>query len=295
MRYGVGAAFETPRTRRLRQDLREMRELEAQSSVLDFEAEGDAPEKYVLTFRGKALHREGSGVAAWDGPHVVELTLGGAYPRANPKFTWKTPIAHPNIPGGGNPCFGAFTMTPMTRLTEMVELVWDMARMAVFNPYGGTGEELWYEIRKRLDFPVDKRPLRDLAPRVEREDPPAKEDEGEILYIGGVKDWRPRKPIRWDTPEDLKAIVEQYLRRRHLHHGATVYTPGEWEERGERYGEHSVLTITTEGPLGELLNYADGEGAQEELADWEAFMKSLGLWWELGYAWSVHLYPVGEA
>lgn len=272
--------FDTPRTRRLKRDLEEMKALQAKSSILKFEAAGDAPERYEITFNGKGLNPEGGIIKT----HKLDVSLGMEYPRSIPAVRWQTPIHHPNI-SGGTPCFGTFLMNPNVRLVDIVEILWDMARLATYNPYGGYGDkDIWQTLRKKHDFPVDKRILRNKEPIVEAPASEGGEDDIDLIIMGASMAGLPPSQ-QW-----VKKAVEQYLESRELDFGAEVYTQDEWRATGNKYGEEAIATITTEGPLGHLLNYPSPETV-ELLEDWDDFLKKLGLWWELGYAWSVHLYP----
>lgn len=274
--------FETPRTRRLRTELKEMRKLAEESSIMSFEASpADAPEKYLVTFKGPGLLKGG----AIQSLHKVELNLGSEYPRQAPYARFKTPVLHPNISTDGTPCLGMFTWSPNVRLTELVEILWDMIRMANYNPHSAFHHEAWNKFRDELGFPLDPRVLRDRSPR-----PPPQLEEGEdIFFIGDAREWRPRRTIQ--QPEALKEEVEDWLKRRDLWYDTEVYTEREWADRQEPYGHDATVTITTEGPLYEIVN--DPSPTHERLlSDFSDFLRSLGYWWEPGYAWSIHLYPL---
>ena len=49
--------LDTPRSRRLTADAEAMKALKDNSSILEFQAHGEPPERYLLTFRGKGLMR----------------------------------------------------------------------------------------------------------------------------------------------------------------------------------------------------------------------------------------------
>lgn len=160
---------------RLERDLEDMKNLKKESTILDFEASGHnpaIPEEYLLTFHGKTLVSHGpKGVSVSDKPQQVKIALVGDYPRRQPGITWLTEILHPNIwgtLGHLTVCLGNFhnQWTPYVRLVDMVEILWDMGRLAILNPYsagtvGGDDYENWAKLRQRFDFPVDRRPLRD--------------------------------------------------------------------------------------------------------------------------------------
>lgn len=150
--------FMNPRNRRLERDFMEMTALAAASPIMEFEALGDPPEKYRIRFRGLGLDPDGK----LRDLHEVIIDLNSEYPRGMPRIHWHTPILHPNI-SGGTPCFGNFTMNPRVRLVDLVEILWDMNRMAIYNAHGN--QESWNKIRKTIDFPVDPRTIRGEVPR----------------------------------------------------------------------------------------------------------------------------------
>lgn len=177
MRHRLGAFFRTPHSIRLEKDLAELTAFKKDSSILDFEVSGDPPNHYILTFKGNTLvptnnvkfgsERADVENTAIGGPQQVEIKMGVDYPRSRPDVRWLTPIQHPNIWGGGTVCLGNYAnaWTPHFRLVDLVEILWDMARLAVLNPRSaGTGahhaEENWDRLRQKFDFPVDRRPLR---------------------------------------------------------------------------------------------------------------------------------------
>lgn len=136
--------------------------MRAQSSILEFEA-SDNDSRYRIRFSGRSLS-EGAKVVDHQ---ELEIGLGPSYPRNIPSIRFVTPIMHPNI-SSGTPCLGGFTMSPMVKLTEIVEILWDMARMSVFNPHSGYGDRArWEELRREIGFPLDDRILRDRAPKRE--------------------------------------------------------------------------------------------------------------------------------
>lgn len=175
----MGAIFRTPRTIRLERDFQEMKDLKKDSTIFDFEASGDPPEHYIVTFHGKTLvptkasrkfESETAEIESTKvgGPQQVDISLRGEYPRAAPHVQWLTPIQHPNIWGGGTVCLGNYgnAWTPYFKLADMIEILWDMARLAVLNPRSaGTGgsnaEAAWERLYRKFQFPVDRRPLRD--------------------------------------------------------------------------------------------------------------------------------------
>ncbi len=164
------AMFDTPRSRRLAADAEAMKALREQSSILDYQAHGDPPERYLVTFRGRGLVRrsEVDPVETAD-VHRVEIRLGIDYPRSRPDLQWLTGIYHPNISGVGAVCLGGYSTNwaPSLGLAELVEMLWDMARMANFDPKSAYNYSAgrWSETQTVFDLPVDKRSLRDRVGR----------------------------------------------------------------------------------------------------------------------------------
>lgn len=263
--------FDTPKTRRLRQDLAEMNQLLEESSILSFEAKGPAPEKYKIHFDGRGLqHKDGNYEIHWG--HDIVLDLGSEYPRTLPQIEWKTPIAHPNI-SGGRPCFGTFVMNPRVKLTEVVEILWDMARMSTYNPYGGYGEkDQWQVLRKELDFPVDKRILRD---KLQAATPPGEQEEGgdvDLIIMDGARRRRAGLPL---SQEWVKKALSQYFESRFpgMRDQVTLYTADEWNATGHPLQvENSVGTLVFGEELDQFL-YGNSPRAlafQENL--WNVFV-----------------------
>lgn len=165
--------FMNPRNRRLEKDFLEMKALAENSPILEFEALGDPPTLYHLRFHGRGLDPK-EGVRDL---HEITLDLGSEYPRTLPIIRWRTPHLHPNV-AGETPCFGTFAMNPRVRLVDVVEILWDMVRMAIYNAYGHEGR--WAELRKKYNFPLDPRTIRGEVPQVR--------DEGgspDLIIMGG--------------------------------------------------------------------------------------------------------------
>src|SRR5688572_25136812 len=162
--------FDTPRGRRLVADAEAMKALREQSSIMDFQAHGDPPERYLVTFRGRGLVRksEVDPVETAD-VHRVEIRLGIDYPRSRPDLQWLTAIYHPNISGVGAVCLGGYSTSwaPSLGLAELVEMLWDMARMANYDPKSAYNYAAgrWCETQTTFDMPVDRRSLRDRVGR----------------------------------------------------------------------------------------------------------------------------------
>lgn len=162
-----------------------MEELRSVSSVLDFEASGDPAARYLVTFNGRGLVKE-DGQIRFTNTHQAEIKLTLEYPRVPPVFRWLTPIHHPNIWGHGTVCLRDFWGPLTSRLVDAVAILWDMARLQILNPKsayttGGDASKEWTGIEREMGpFPVDQRPIDDLAPKLP-EDPG---EEAEIVMMG---------------------------------------------------------------------------------------------------------------
>jgi ubiquitin-protein ligase len=184
---------ESPRLRRLRNDLAALERLRDESSVLRFRASGRPAQQYLIEFRGKSLarHRDRGKVTIAD-HHQVEIKLGASYPRTMPEIRWLTPIYHPNISEIGLVCLGGYGThwVPSLNLDELVGMLWDMARYHnydVRSPYNRDAA-LWVANQAVFTFPVDARPLRDLRARLGRVDalPPA-QPTAPRSFLGGLR------------------------------------------------------------------------------------------------------------
>lgn len=192
-------ARESPRIRRLRNDLRALETLRAESSIVDFVAPsnlyGGLPESYLIRFYGKGLWRpEGSQDVLLRDRHEVAVTLGASYPRMQPELQWKTPIFHPNISAGGVVCLGGYQThwVPSVNLDELCTMLWDMIRYAnydVESPYNREAAQ-WARTQSQFALPLDDRPIRDRVATGQRpaattqpSPQPLKEPEPEVVFL----------------------------------------------------------------------------------------------------------------
>jgi hypothetical protein len=158
--------FDTPRVRRLKADGDALKLLKENSTIVDFQAFGDPPERYLLTFKGKGLLRksEADPVEVAE-VHRVEIRLGIDYPRSRPDLQWLTSIYHPNISAVGAVCLGGYSTNwvPSLGLAELAEMLWDMVRYANYDPKSAYNYAAgrWSETQTQFDFPLDPRNLRD--------------------------------------------------------------------------------------------------------------------------------------
>lgn len=96
------------------------------------------------------------------------------------------------------------------------------------------------------------------------------------------------------SPEVYEAAMKvwAWLKRRGLTYDAAIFSRYRWDTvRNERYGRGALFTITHEGPLNELVNYPS-KAQMKVLRQFDAMLSGLQLFYEMGYAWSLHFYPV---
>lgn len=158
--------FDTPRVRRLKADAEAMKALKENSTILEYQANGDPAERYLVTLKGKGLIRKSEGEPIEIAEvHRVEIRLGIDYPRSRPDLQWLTSIYHPNISAVGAVCLGGYSTNwvPSLGLAELCEMLWDMVRYANYDPKSAYNYAAgrWSESQTQYDFPLDPRNLRD--------------------------------------------------------------------------------------------------------------------------------------
>jgi len=156
--------YESPQTRRLRNDLIAMQRLADESSIFSFRSSGTPTTRYLIEFHGRSLARVRNKIEYLD-RHEVEIKLGTAYPRTMPELKWLTPIYHPNISEIGLVCLGGYGThwVPSLHLDDLCAMLWDMARFHNYDirsPYNREAA-LWAANQVTFPFPTDMRPLRD--------------------------------------------------------------------------------------------------------------------------------------
>lgn len=155
------------RQERLIAELEALRALKKTSSIFDFEATGEAPDRYMIRFRGKGIARDTSSEAEIETVelHKVELRLPYSYPDRAPDIRWTTPLFHPNVSYSGFINVKDIGL-PWDRdlgLDVVCERLWDVARLAYMNLGSATNYSAknWFEDECQISLPVDPRPLRD--------------------------------------------------------------------------------------------------------------------------------------
>lgn len=137
------------------------------------------------------------------------------------------------------------------------------------------------------------------------DDAKAAGDSFEIIeYVAGSEqdprmhedfDENPHKRLVARRPPGSRGVWN-WLEEHDLADNAKLYTPQEWRARGEQFGNDAEFTITTEGTLYSLLNgHMQGSAAYELQEQFSTFLNEIGLWYDLGHAWSVHFYRTDMA
>jgi len=230
MRIGSAVVNSTARDSRLHADLQTLESLRKSSSIFNFEAFGDPPDRYTLTLRGRGVSRRTSGASPVEFVelHQIDMRLPYGYPQQPPDLRWVTPILHPNI------SFSGFIHTrdlglpwdDTVTLDVVCERLWDLARLAYVHLEHTTNfaARTWLEAQHTVSLPIDARPLRDLLPlggknvvRYQRRGapPPApRESTGEVFYIGEDTPapplpGRPPRPAHRGGEDDILYIGDE--------------------------------------------------------------------------------------
>jgi ubiquitin-protein ligase len=211
---------QSPRTRRLRNDLIALERLRSESSIFRFTAAGDPPQQYQIWFQGKSLWRDRAKVRPLES-HRVEIKLGASYPRSAPELRWLTPIFHPNISEIGMVCLGGYGThwVPSVQIDDLCMMLWDMARYHNYDirsPYNREAA-VWASGQTTFQFPLDTRELRDLRAALGRaavnheKAPNAHPSRGEKKTP--LRSLSPRAPINGTTPVTrVLNFIDRYSR-----------------------------------------------------------------------------------
>jgi len=230
---------DSPRIRRLRNDLIALDHLKAESSVLRFRGRGDPVQHYLVEFHGKSLARDRGKVTVRD-RHEVEIKLGASYPRTMPEIRWLTPIYHPNISEIGMVCLGGYGThwVPSLNLDELCGMLWDMARFHNYDirsPYNREAA-LWVANQSTFRFPLDARPLRDLRAALGR----VSTEPAAVTGTSLDPNSKPAPVASSGTSRD-PARYREFLRKfaASLHAGST-------EPQGDASGAEGLIVLDTE-------------------------------------------------
>lgn len=188
------------RKERLLADQRSMELLRSTSTILDYRAAGNPPDRYTVIFRGRGLFRDPNrGQIDLREVHECDIRLPWSYPQRAPELRWQTPLFHPNISFGGFIRLDDIGLAwdESLGLQLICERLWDVARLAYVNlpETSNYAAKRWLASQKQWTLPVDRRPLcDDLRPthanviRYGRRDGrkvilPEAEIEEDVLYI----------------------------------------------------------------------------------------------------------------
>ena len=148
----------SPRDRRLNSDFQSVQKLQRESTIFSFQAAGNPPQRYRLTFNGAGVQRDANGKIGLSNHHEVLVELGAAYPRMVPNLAWQTPVFHPNISNNGVVCLGGYGThwVPSLTLSEMCTMLWDMIRYKNFDTESPYNREaaLWAKSQNEFVFPA---------------------------------------------------------------------------------------------------------------------------------------------
>src|SRR4051794_35735109 len=82
---------------RMKNDYEEMLKLQSESSIIDFQATGTPPNRYLMRFVCPGFCLDADGKPMMVQEHRCQILLGSQYPSQPPDVTWQTAIFHPNI------------------------------------------------------------------------------------------------------------------------------------------------------------------------------------------------------
>jgi ubiquitin-protein ligase len=251
---------ESPRIRRLRNDLAALDRLRSESSLFQFQAVGSPPYHYQITFKGGGLRRE-NGKVKVSSTHRVEIKLGASYPRTIPEIRWLSPIYHPNISEIGMVCLGGYGThwVPSVQLDELCTMLWDMARYHNYDirsPYNRDAA-LWVANQTSILFPTDHRPLRDLRAAQGRQERSTSNGSGDSA--GGERNGQARPGNRgWRTVREgengleLSSAVER-VRRFLRHYGRDFSEPPPVESRPPTPTARAIAAVLDGTASSELI------------------------------------------
>ncbi len=216
------------RQERLEAALIAVETLKEQSTIFDFQAEGDPPAKYIVTFRGKGIARSVSSASDVEivELHRCEIRMSYSFPKRPPNIRWQTSIYHPNVSFSGSIRLKDIGLPWESDLglDVICERLWDVARLAYVDmehPANHSAKS-WLAGHGDIARPADDRPLRDklastgsnvihyerrAGGRVSRLSASGTD---EILYIGEDTP-TPELPKRggWEDDDDVLYIGEE--------------------------------------------------------------------------------------
>lgn len=158
---------EEQRDQRLDDELNRLKRLRTDSTIFDFEPQGDPPAKYIITFRGQGISRSLSSNDDVEKVelHRLELRLPYSFPERPPDIRWLTPVHHPNVSFSGMVKLKdvGLPWEDDLSLDIICERLWDMARLAYYDEERATNYSArnWLAEQSDVQLPIDHRPLRD--------------------------------------------------------------------------------------------------------------------------------------
>lgn len=99
------------------------------------------------------------------------------------------------------------------------------------------------------------------------------------------------KKSRRSRLNSFKKELSSFLTRHDLWTDTMVYSKISWRVRREEVGKGSILSMTFEGALYRVMNDWHWDDLREQF---EGLARSYGFFWEMGHAWSAHLYDLNE-
>ena len=154
---------------RLWAELEGLRSLKRQSSIFDFEYEGDPPDNFTVTFTGRGIAgvQSDSDEAMISEAHEIQIQMAYLYPKREPDLKWVSPIYHPNVSNSGFVDLEDIGLEWNEELTiEIIcERLWDVIRLAHldFEKSSQMAAKDWFKNKLNLKLPIDARPLRDRS------------------------------------------------------------------------------------------------------------------------------------
>jgi hypothetical protein len=118
---------------------------------------------------------------------------------------------------------------------------------------------------------------------------------GRVIPAAAVVAWCPTAPPGPSPAAQLQQRLDDWLVGRDLVDGVRYYAREAWRARGEPYGNDAELTLTLDGAtLYGVVNHTATNAAWAFREDdaLHKYLEELGYYYELGYAWSLHLYRV---
>jgi len=92
------------------------------------------------------------------------------------------------------------------------------------------------------------------------------------------------------TKEQFAKKFRAFCKKHDVELGCTsIYSKEEWNDRGEIYGLGADFTIASEDEFLSRIEYSSNWDFQ---TNFHEFLESIGYWYEQGYHWSFHLYPL---